>query len=336
MEIVSCLCIGDPHFKTNNVQEVEKLTSKILEIVQKRKPTFVVILGDILDTHETYHETPFNKAIFFLSKLSVLCPTFLLIGNHDYCNNSQFQTTRHAFNACKRWKNMYVVDKAMSKEFKGHTFWFCPYVPPGRFEECLNTSGNGWKKASCIFAHQEFAGCKMGPIVSKEGDVWNSEYPLVISGHIHDTQIVGKNVYYTGSSLQHSFGDSEKKGIWLVEFSGLFEAGWRYKKYELGGRRKRTVYVSAKDALEKVPEVESEDSDVRVVFRGSAADFAALRKSKNFLEISKVATKVAFTREEEQSQEAETVAKKTYDEIMAELLEKEDESVRLLWKQMRE
>ncbi|AVR53033.1 DNA repair exonuclease [Marseillevirus Shanghai 1] len=231
---------------------------------------------------------------------------------------------------------MYVVDKAMSKEFKGHTFWFCPYVPPGRFEECLNTSGNGWKKASCIFAHQEFAGCKMGPIVSKEGDVWNSEYPLVISGHIHDTQIVGKNVYYTGSSLQHSFGDSEKKGIWLVEFSGLFEAGWRYKKYELGGRRKRTVYVSAKDALEKVPEVESEDSDVRVVFRGSAADFAALRKSKNFLEISKVATKVAFTREEGQSQEAETVAKKTYDEIMAELLEKEDESVRLLWKQMRE
>lgn len=330
MEVVTCLCVGDPHFTDKNIQEVEKLTEKILALVKEKQPTFVVILGDILDTHEIIHEAPFNKAVFFLSKLSVLCPTFLLIGNHDYCNNSQFQTTRHAFNACKRWKNMFVVDKAITKTFSGHTFFFCPYVPPGRFEECLETTEKDWRKASCIFAHQEFRGCKMGPIVSSEGDVWKQEYPLVISGHIHDSQIINKNIYYTGSAIQHSFGDSEKKGVWLVEFCKLFEAGWRYKKYDLEGKKKRTVYL---DAASDIPELKKGEDDIRIVFRGTAAEFAALKKTKKFSQISEVAAKVAFDPKDDVIKET---TKKTYDEIMGELLQDEEEDVKILWKKMRE
>ncbi len=68
-----------------------------------------------------------------------------------------------------------------------------PYVPPGRFVEALNIIDNEWwKNVNCIFAHQEFYGCKMGAIESIEGDKWDHSFPLVISGHIHSEQRLKK------------------------------------------------------------------------------------------------------------------------------------------------
>ncbi len=52
-----------------------------------------------------------------------------------------------------------------------------PYVPPGRFVEALNIIDNEWwKNVNCIFAHQEFYGCKMGAIESIEGDKWDHSF----------------------------------------------------------------------------------------------------------------------------------------------------------------
>ena len=71
-------------------------------------------------------------------------------------------------------------------------------------------------------------GCHFGAIYSEKGDAWNSTYPPIISGHIHSRQLLRDNkkiyippckisnsleleygdVYYPGSMLQHSFGDT--------------------------------------------------------------------------------------------------------------------------------
>ncbi len=56
-----------------------------------------------------------------------------------------------------------------------------------------------WKNVNCIFAHQEFYGCKMGAIESIEGDKWDHSFPLVISGHIHSEQRPQKIFFYPGS-----------------------------------------------------------------------------------------------------------------------------------------
>ncbi len=52
-----------------------------------------------------------------------------------------------------------------------------------------------WKNVNCIFAHQEFYGCKMGAIESIEGDKWDHSFPLVIRGHIHSEQRPQKNIF---------------------------------------------------------------------------------------------------------------------------------------------
>ena len=42
---------------------------------------------------------------------------------------------------------------------------------------------------------------------------WMKDYPNIISGHIHDRQQPQPNIFYTGASLQTSFGDSSDKTI---------------------------------------------------------------------------------------------------------------------------
>ena len=59
-ESITALVIGDPHFKESNVKEMEQMTTKIIAIAKEKKPTFVVVLGDTLDTHEMAHITRFS------------------------------------------------------------------------------------------------------------------------------------------------------------------------------------------------------------------------------------------------------------------------------------
>ena len=218
--MVSVIAIGDPHFMTKNIPEVELFIEKSLELIESRSPDFIVVLGDLLHEHERIHTITLNKAYGYIDRLRLLAKTFILIGNHDMINNQQFLNDNHWMNGMKEWDNVTVVDVVKSYEIKGKTFYFCPYVPPGRFVEALNTSGEGWKECDGIFAHQEFYGCKMGAIESVEGDKWSLEHPNVISGHIHSNQTIQKNVYYPGAAMQHAFGESHKNVIPCMKFGG--------------------------------------------------------------------------------------------------------------------
>lgn len=201
---VTCLAIGDPHFQVTNVRECELLIQRVELLIRTMKPTFVVVLGDTLHTHEKIHVSPLNVVYKFFTMLSELVQTFVLIGNHDMINHSQFLTDQHCFNAFKRWPNLTIVDQVHVARIGGRKFVFCPYVPPGRFVEALDTvkqrsyrledpvmltsmpsfirsqlqlsssdpttstlpvyEQESWQDADCVFCHQEFYGCRFNPI----------------------------------------------------------------------------------------------------------------------------------------------------------------------------
>ena len=50
MSVLNIIVIGDIHFKISNISESELYIKKITEIVNQKKPDFIVLLGDILDT----------------------------------------------------------------------------------------------------------------------------------------------------------------------------------------------------------------------------------------------------------------------------------------------
>lgn len=278
---MSILCIGDIHIKPNNTHLVDLLEQQLLEHVDRHSVELVVLLGDILDTFERLHTQTLNRAYQLVHKIRLQCKVAILVGNHDYINNQQFLTDQHWMNAMKDWKNVIVVDRAQSIRVDSLSLILVPYVPPKRFQEALNTLNEDWKNVDYIFAHQEFKGCKMGAIVSSEGDEWEVEYPLVVSGHIHDNQRPQSNIYYIGASIQNSFGDQTSPRLLLIQ-------GKQQQELELILPKKKTIYAD----LEKIPiqqiqqNLQTPDNDmVRVVIKCDYEQFKIFTKTTEYEEL---------------------------------------------------
>lgn len=293
------LVIGDPHFRIDNIPEVELFITKIEALAKERNPKMIICLGDLLHTHERIHTIPLNKAYEFIKKLSVIAFTVVLVGNHDYIQNQQFLTENHWMNAMKSWENVLIVDKVihlkMPFELHEFQFIFCPYVPNKRFEEALNTVRDfDWKIANCIFAHQEFLGCKMGAITSVDGDEWDLSYPKIVSGHIHSRQIPQPNIYYTGSALQHAFGESDKNTVAIMHFTSTDQ--YTLEEIDLGLPRKKIVYLP----IDKVDAYvfPTTDDDIKLSISGSHEDFKAFKKTEKFKQLTKEGAKIVFKVEE--------------------------------------
>tara|TARA_B100000686_G_scaffold355139_1_gene470297 strand:+ start:3018 stop:4034 length:1017 start_codon:yes stop_codon:yes gene_type:complete len=313
--MVSVIAIGDPHFMTKNIPEVELFIEKSLELIESRSPDFIVVLGDLLHEHERIHTITLNKAYGYIDRLRLLAKTFILIGNHDMINNQQFLNDNHWMNGMKEWENVTVVDVVKSYEIKGKTFYFCPYVPPGRFIEALNTSGEGWEECDGIFAHQEFYGCKMGAIESVEGDKWSLEHPNVISGHIHSNQTIQKNVYYPGAAMQHAFGESHKNVIPCMKFGG---GKYELEEIDLKLPRKRILYVDVEE-LEDY-EVKGGEDKIRLTVSGTYEQFKVFKKSKKYKELNNSGIKIVY-----KSKKIEEIKSDSNDfyKVIKELVDKE-------------
>ena len=230
------LIIGDPHFKADNAIDTGLMTLKIVEAALSETPDFIVVLGDVLHTHDLLRLDPVCRAINFLQRLRDISPhLYILIGNHDRPNNACYLTSEHPFTALKDWLNTTVVDQVITRTHtirstgKIASFTFVPYVPVGRFEEALltvglstdpakNTAPIHLKEMSGVFAHQEFKGAKMGAIISEAGDLWPMGAPLCVSGHIHDYDELLYNLVYPGTPIQHGYADKPDKTISVLYF----------------------------------------------------------------------------------------------------------------------
>jgi len=277
------IVIGDQHFKVSNIPEVEDYINKIKVIVEYQSPDFIVLLGDMLDQHEKIHTTPLNKAYDFINTMRQIAQTFVIVGNHDMTNNSVFLTDEHWLNAMKEWDNVVVVDKAIVHSINDMEFVLCPYVFSGRFEEALNTIENyDWRNAKCIFCHQEFEGCKMGSIISIDGDRWDIKNPNVISGHIHKNQTIN-NIYYPGSSMQVSFGETDRNIISSVEFND-YEKDYVLNEIEIDLPRKKIVYIDVDDfdSFDINKNKNNDNDKVKVSVSGSYEEFKTLKKTKKY------------------------------------------------------
>lgn len=292
-QTLNILFIGDPHFQIDNLLDVDLFICKIIDLCKERKLDFIVVAGDLLHTHERLHTVVFNKACDFIEQLSNIGLVYVLVGNHDLTSNSEFLTTNHWMNPLKRWKNVVIVDKVININTKHCNFTFVPYVYPGRFEEALHTLSDDqiWKKSDCIFAHQEFKGCKMGSIISCIGDEWDSKYPFVVSGHIHNKQQPQSNIYYPGTPMQHSFGEIGDKTVSILKFD-------KNKKMTIEDiclqlPTKQIKYINVEDLSTFNKDSESKDK-LRLTVKGSYEEFKAMKKTTVYKKLISDGIKIVF------------------------------------------
>lgn len=241
-EFNGILVIGDTHFRSKHLSEGEAFVQRVLEIAIQKAPTAIVLLGDILDTHETAKVQPYKLACRFIEDLSGLAPTYVLMGNHDLMNQSQFCTDNHFFNPLKKWENVTIVDVPQVVYIGDYKIVMCPYVPPGRFVEALELLEDNFRTANCIFAHQEFKGADLGTgTASSKGDDWDKDYPPVISGHIHKPHVLNGNIFYLGSAMQIAFDEEPNKYLNILRFDNGVPVN--FEKIDLGLKGKVTMNI---------------------------------------------------------------------------------------------
>lgn len=255
------LFIGDVHFKHNNLNEMTIMMEKLRNIDEHYD--FSVVAGDILDSHEKIDVQLMNRAYDMIKLLKARTHVYICVGNHDMINNQQFLTDAHWMNGMKEWKDVTIVDKPVTF----NKFLFVPYVFPGRFVEALETVDD-WKDALCIFAHQEIKGCRMGAIESVKGDEWDTEWPLIISGHIHDQQHPQDNVFYPGSVIDHGF----------IIFTFYADGDIEEMPISLGLVPKKTIHIKAGQTI-----TNNIKKGTRVVITGTLDEIAAHKKSNSSL-----------------------------------------------------
>jgi DNA repair exonuclease SbcCD nuclease subunit len=315
--------IGDPHFQSSNIKEVDIFIDRLYKLCIDEKPDVIVIAGDILHDHERLNITPLNRAVTMINMLSNITMTYILVGNHDYINNQQFLTTNHWMNVLKNIKNVVIVDKVTPVVLDNELYVFVPYVYNGKFIEALNTlvddtindnididnidinndntnntnntnnDNIDWMDAKLIFAHQEFKGCKMGMIVSESGDSWPLENPYIISGHIHSKQTPQKNIYYPGSSLQIAFGESESNIIAVIDTNSN-EIPYTLREIDLKLPRKKIVYMDIDD-IEKFEYDNKNNDSIRITVSGTHEEFKTLKKSKKYKTLINDGFKIVFS-----------------------------------------
>jgi len=305
--MIKGLIIGDCHFMVNNIPESDDMTDKLVKLADHIKPTFIVLLGDILHTHEKIHISPLMRAEKLIRLLSQISPTYVIIGNHDRPNNSTYMTDDHAFNAIKQWPNTYVIDnKVLDKNIEGFRFLFVPYVFPGLFMSTLTHTEKGvkdpLKETAAIFCHQEFLNAKMGAIESRAGDPWDLQNPLIISGHVHDYDRLQPNLIYTGTPMQHSFGCTSDKSVSLFTFvhnnsdSDTKELLWSEDRIDLGLTKKVIIYIKPEDIESFVP---PKNVLIKLTIRGDAASLTAVKKLDKIKELRDMGITINFKPEKQ-------------------------------------
>jgi DNA repair exonuclease SbcCD nuclease subunit len=280
-ESTRVLVIGDPHFRISNIQDAREFTGKIGLLIQKTRPNIVIILGDLHNDFERIHSLVMAEIVaLFRAILQALAEDdghlYYIVGNHDAINNQIFLTEEHAFLPFKEWPHrICIVDKPTYT----NGFLMVPYVPPGRFNEALNTYPQ-MVEPRAIFCHQEFRGVQLGPIKSRHGDEWPEDAPLIVSGHIHEHQWLQKNILYVGAPFDQSFGEDSQKSVTLFDFT---KEGYTLQHVDLGMPKRITIKVTIDElrAYEK-----PQNAHVRAYVSGTTEELSAFKKTKEYKMIS--------------------------------------------------
>tara|TARA_A100001011_G_scaffold400160_1_gene512845 strand:- start:6164 stop:7210 length:1047 start_codon:yes stop_codon:yes gene_type:complete len=288
--MINILFIGDPHIKVDNIPEVEKFIEQSIIIAKEKKPDAIVIGGDLLDTHERLFTPALNKAYDLVNNMRLISKTYVLVGNHDYINNKQFLSQNHWMTAMKEWKNTVIVDEVILEYIKDLKFVFVPYVYTGSFNEALNTIGNKWKDARCIFAHQELYGCKMESKISVEGDRWLSNNPLIVSGHIHSKQKVQENIYYPGTPMQHNFGECDNDNT--IAYISFDKTNYHIEEISLNLTKKKVISLN----IDEVDEfsIDNNKDQLKLSVNGNYGQFKVFKKSKKYKTLTEKGVKIVF------------------------------------------
>jgi DNA repair exonuclease SbcCD nuclease subunit len=291
------LTIGDPHFRKEAWNVLDIAIPNLFQKIKQLNPDYIVILGDVLhDQSYIKSVLVMNRAIEMIRNISKIQPVYVLVGNHDMINEAQFLTENHWMYCLKDIPNIHIVDKGMVVNTPSGKVVMVPYVPKNRFIEALNIIDDRWQEARLILAHQDFfGGCFESGVMCEDGDKWEKTYPMVVTGHYHDKQLVQPNLYYTGSLYCVSAGDRKEKSIALCEIQNKKIT---IEEHTLNVPRNININVNIDD-MEKFEIPQTKHDNIRLVINATSDEISKFKKTKKYNEIVKQGIKIKVIHKKE-------------------------------------
>jgi predicted phosphodiesterase len=228
------LVTSDLHLNDNpRDQYRHRFIEWLAKTIEKLKPSELLILGDLTDEKDRHNAWLTNIVADHIHKLASLCPVTILRGNHDCINpNEPF------FEFVGKIPNVTFVTHPTEIE---NELGKCLFLPHTRNHD------KDWKSVlkkryRWIFAHNTFAGAKIGPR-TMEGippEVFAGQHAdlRVISGDIHNPQEFDA-ITYVGAPYTCNFGDKYNPRILSLN------DGKAIKSIAVSGPQKRLLEVKS-------------------------------------------------------------------------------------------
>ncbi len=163
----------------------------------------------------------------------------------------------------------------------------------------------------------------MGAIKSIIGDDCSKNDPVVVSGHNHDYDHLQSNIIYTGTPMQHAFGDHNNKTISEYVFypsakcrhislteveasaseyiqivnetsetsEGIEWTEWMENRIDLGLVKRVICYIHPRDIMTWVP---PDNKLVKLVIRGTVPEIKAITKLEHLNVLRKDGVKIVY------------------------------------------
>lgn len=199
------LLVGDPHVTVEELDDAQALMDYVCQTAAATLPDGIVLLGDLHHNHALVRVEVTDFWLRNLARLSAICPTYAIVGNHDRPNDQS--SSAHAL---QPYKNICtVVDRPLRLD---GSVVLLPFYHDNQVmvEEVAKL---GLKDDGVLVCHQTFDGSMYdNGFYAPDGvDPVLIGVPLVISGHIHTAQRLdwaSGQVYYVGSPRWRTLSDA--------------------------------------------------------------------------------------------------------------------------------
>lgn len=206
------LLLGDPHFRPVQFSTGLDLLHWVEKIAEEHKVDAIINLGDTFDTHGVIRSEilcEFDQHLRRVNEKKI--EYFWVLGNHEF-----YKAGDPKYNVLSIFQNKYKKVTTIIDPATINGMFFFPYT-----HEPIEISSIDTKLA---FTHNTFSGCYFDK--SRMADSGynpnNFLFDLVVSGHIHKTQTVGK-VFYPGTPYAQSAAEvDEAKGVYLLDSETLY------------------------------------------------------------------------------------------------------------------
>jgi DNA repair exonuclease SbcCD nuclease subunit len=219
--------ITDQHFGARNDSQAfldfyEKFyDNTFFPTLEENEIKTVLILGDTFDRRKyvNFYSLGRAKKMFFDKLAEKDIDVIMIAGNHDtYFKNTNEVNSPELL--LKEYKNIQIIDEAISLDVHGTEVCFVPWVCTDNFDHSMQTMKD--TSAEICMGHFEIAGFAMyRGMQSNEGFTTDTfkKFDLVFSGHYHHRSN-DNHIYYLGNPYELTWQDyNDPRGFHLFDLN---------------------------------------------------------------------------------------------------------------------